>query len=693
MVSKRQKETASPSSAGTEAKSLADTSSALWPALPADDSLVRIVKRLALLFALVVGVGLPGGYFALNYSNLAEHVEISAMVRASRITSLVTANPKSWPRQLQEMEEVLLLSPPVLDDEIETVRNAVGHSLAVVGIAPKAPVMVRTSPFYGAGHVVGEVEIVHSYRKVLMGTFAVGLLGLLLGVLVYAAILVLPLRALQRASSALVNEKKALQESEERYRILFAHAMDGILLLDMEGNIVSVNNSFARMHGYSGDEFINKNLRELDTPETQAQAPQRFARIRAGESIAFEVEHFHKDGHIVPLEVTASEVDIKGKQFVLAFHRDITERKQAEKLLASREARLRAILDSAMEAIITADECRRIVLFNPAAEIMFGYSANQAIGMPLNRLIPERFHTKHDAHLKRFGEGGNATLRIHSARREVIGLRRNGEEFPADASVSQVSENNTKLFTVILRDIGEKIRKENELRRLQAELREFAVVSQSLREREKSRFARELHDELGQALTALKMDVAWIMERLPDGTEFLMAKLAGMQVILGDMMLSTRRIASNLRPLILDDLGLIPATEWLVENFMDYSCIDCQLDIPDPSLDLPEPYATAVFRILQESLTNISKHAHASLVQISIRREDENVRLSVRDNGSGFVSTDPRKPDSYGLMGLRERAHLIGGTIQIDSAPGQGTVVDLCIPIARPEENNQDFTA
>lgn len=561
MVNKRQLEAASPSSAGVEAQP-GDDASNRWPALPTEDRLIRIVRRLALLFAIVAGIGLPGAYFSLKYSNLIEHVELSAQVRAARVTSLVTANPVSWTRQLQDMEEVLLLSPPLPDNEIETVRDAFGMSLAVVGASPKAPLIIRSSPVYGSGQIVGKVEIVHSYRQILTGTLVAGLLGLLLGSLVYVTILFLPIRALRRSTAALKHEKQALRESEERYRTLFTQAMDGILLLDMAGNVISVNNSFARMHGYSMDEFRHMNLRELDTPETRAGTPERLARIIAGESLEFGVEHIHKDGHIVPLEVTASTIDINGKKFIQAFHRDISE----------------------------------------------------------------------------------------------------------------------------------KVKNENEVRTLQAELREFAVVSQSLREREKSRFARELHDELGQALTTLKMDVAWIMERLPGGAEFLAVKLAGMQIILNETMASTRRIASNLRPLILDDLGLLPATEWLVESFKEHNDIDCRLEVFDPCLDLPEAHATAVFRILQESLTNISKHAQASLVEISISRSDDEVRLIVRDNGSGFVSTDPRKPDSYGLMGLRERAHLIGGTIHIDTAPGRGTVIDLRIPIARSEAMHQDFS-
>ena len=145
--------------------------------------------------------------------------------------------------------------------------------------------------------------------------------------------------------------EKALLQSEERYRSLFSQAMDGILLFDMEGNVVSVNDSFAHMHGHSIDELLKINLHELDTPETLALSPERYARIRAGESIRFEVEHFHKDGHIVPLNVASSMVEIDGKLNVLAFHRDITEQKLAMQALKRSQQELRALSKAANEAI------------------------------------------------------------------------------------------------------------------------------------------------------------------------------------------------------------------------------------------------------------------------------------------------------------------------------------------------------
>ena len=237
---------------------------------------------------------------------------------------------------------------------------------------------------------------------------------------------------------------------------------------------------------------------------------------------------------------------------------------------------------------------------------------------------------------------------------------------------------------VVLVDITERMRAETALLRLQADLREFASEVQLEREQEKTSIARELHDELGQALTALKMDVMWVMEKLSAGQETLVEKLEKMLLLLNGTVTATRRIAANLRPLMLDDLGVVAAADWLVKNFSERSGIECRLSIIDPELHLAEPYATAVFRILQEALTNIAKHAKAALVEISIGEINGEVLLSVADNGLGFSTTAQRKPDSFGLMGVRERVYLLNGSVDITSAPGQGTVINVRIPLAQP---------
>ena len=344
----------------------------------------------------------------------------------------------------------------------------------------------------------------------------------------------------------------ALRENEQHYQALFSQAMDGILLLDAQGNIVDVNGSFARMHGYAVEELLQMNLSKLDTPETLALAPGRIARILDGGAISFEVEHYHKDGHILPMDVATSAIDIGGRMYVLAFHRDIAERRRAEQ----------------------------------------------------------------------------------------------------------------------------------ELRRSQQALRGLSKAANKALEAERRRTARELHDELGQSLTALKMDLESLRSALPPGQPELEERALAMHALLDGTIAATRRIAADLRPLMLDDLGLAAALDWLTQNFSKHTGIATDLVIDDTVAQVPEPIASALYRITQESLTNVAKYAQATNAEIRLERDGDWVQLLVRDNGRGIEAADQEKRGTFGLLGIRERVMLLGGEVAILGARGQGSEVRARIPLA-----------
>lgn len=356
------------------------------------------------------------------------------------------------------------------------------------------------------------------------------------------------------------------------------------------------------------------------------------------------------------------------------------ERRVSEAALQNVEARISAIVNSAMDAVVSTDASQRIVLYNAAAERMFHWSRESILGQPLDKLIPRRFRDAHPKHVEDFGREGITSRRMQ--RQSVLaGVRANGEEFPIEASISKHSENGGTVFTVIVRDVTERMRADEALRKSQEDLRELGAAAHSIREQEQRRVARELHDELGQALTALKMDVAWLGTHLPEDQNAIAHKLGAMQAMLDGTVAATRRISADLRPLMLDDLGLIPAAEWLVQNFSERSGIRCKLEIGAPDLELQDPQASALYRILQESLTNVARHARASQVDIRLDRADGAVTLSVRDDGRGFSVNEVRRGKSYGLLGLRERTYLLGGEVRIDSAPGKGTTIEVSVPL------------
>jgi PAS domain S-box-containing protein len=362
------------------------------------------------------------------------------------------------------------------------------------------------------------------------------------------------------------------------------------------------------------------------------------------------------------------------------FYRQTDEHRATDAELQSVQARVGDIVESAMDAVISVDESQRIVLYNAAAEKLFRWPRAAVLGQPLDMLLPERFHPAHRTHIGEFGRTG-ATSRRMGDPGVLYGLRTDGEEFPIEASISQHREGDKKVFTVILRDVTERVRADDELRRSREELRELSAAAHSIREQEQRRVAREIHDELGQSLTALKMDVAWMLGNMPAGSPLLAEKLNTMQAQLDATVAATRRISADLRPLMLDDLGLIPAAEWLVQSFSERTGIPCKLHIRPPDIELAEPHASALYRILQESLTNVARHAKAGEVDVVIEQTDGALKLSVKDDGRGFSPVEARVRKTYGLLGLRERTLLLGGEASVTSEPGRGTTVDVHIPL------------
>lgn len=352
--------------------------------------------------------------------------------------------------------------------------------------------------------------------------------------------------------------------------------------------------------------------------------------------------------------------------------RDAARDRAGKQALEGADARLAGLLDSAMDAIITVDAEQNVILYNKAAEKIFGWPTHEMLGQPLTRLIPSRHQGAHGEQVRRFGQTGTTSRRMGDGT-VLHGKRASGEEFPLEASISQLDTAHGKLYTVILRDVTERVRAGEELSA-------FASAAHAIRESEKTRIARELHDELAQSLTAIKMDATWVREAMPRDAGAVRDKLDEMLGLLDTTVAATRRIASDLRPLLLDDLGLVPAIQWLTHNFSQRHGVPCRLSL-DEDVELGEPYATAVFRIVQESLVNVAKHAGASRVDVSIERTPAAVVLEVVDDGAGFSLDAPRKTSSLGLMGLRERAKLLQGTVEIDTAPGRGARIRVSIPV------------
>ena len=354
------------------------------------------------------------------------------------------------------------------------------------------------------------------------------------------------------------------------------------------------------------------------------------------------------------------------------------------KLAMAEQNRSRSIIQHASDAIITTDDRQRILLANPSAAAMFGTTVAAMEGAQLKQFIPREQQAPADTDLHYFGATG---IRLPTRGRRasdyvVTGLRASGQLFPLEGSVSSVAENGHQLHTIILRDVTERKLVQQKLEQSHTQLRELSAALQTIREEERTHIARELHDDLGQLLAALRVNLA-LLRQQPNRSEA--AKLmADMDALLLTAITSLRRIASNLRPRALDEGGLYFALESLRLEFSRRHGIACLLDANEGDLILNDTYSTAIFRIVQEALTNIARHAQASEVRLELRRSETSLQLKIHDNGRGIAEQDMDKASSFGLVGMRERVWALHGDITIASNGGTLIAISLPLPPSDP---------
>lgn len=343
---------------------------------------------------------------------------------------------------------------------------------------------------------------------------------------------------------------------------------------------------------------------------------------------------------------------------------EIAERREAEE-------RFRGVLESAPEAMIIVNEEREMVIVNTQAERLFDYKRDEMLGQPIEMLMPRRFRTGHAA----LGGSYVAAPRVRPMGDglELVGQRRGGEQFPVEILLSPLARPGSRLVIAAIRDISER-------RRTEAALRELAAHRDAVREEERKRIAGEIHDELGSLLTALKMDISLLRMQLPDDSPAL-ERVGQMRELVERTIGMVRQVATQLRPAALN-LGLVAALEWQVEDFGRRTGIACNF-AADAEVALGDAQATAIFRIVQESLTNIARHAAATQVDITLGCVDGRLELNVVDDGSGFDAAAPGA-HSFGLFGIGERARALGGQARVDSEPGRGTRVAITIPLDLP---------
>lgn len=532
--------------------------------------------------------------------------------------------------------------------------------------------------------------------------------------------------------------KSALSQQQETnlslYREIIKGLPMGIVVLQLENSqdaktfrIIDINPAATLLTGATPEDLSGKTLAEFPKllktrfPRACAEAfqsrePRNLGDISCGDERI-------RDG-IYSVQI----FPLSGNFMGVAFE-NVTARRHADQALRESDERFRLLLRSVQEyAIFNLDPLGNVVTWNNAAERLKGYRPEDILGKHFSAFYPPEdvASGKPKQMLEEAAQSGQSEV-------EGWRIRKDGSRFWANAVVIALRNAKGTLqgFAKVTRDVTERHGKEEalakakellelrfeqratvlarvneELRteiadRVRAEeqsrasldlLRALAARLQNAREEERTSIAREIHDELGQACTAIKMDLALIGHKATKRQTRLRAKVDSAIQLVDGMIVTLRRIASDLRPRTLDDLGLTAALEWQAQEFERRTRIRCRVALPREPPVLDAERSTAIFRIFQESLTNVARHAHATRVEARLEREASHLIFQVRDNGRGFDPEEAKARKSLGLVGMQERALLLNGELKVEGVPGTGTTMTLRIPLppsAGPRQNSR----
>ncbi|HLG22923.1 MAG TPA: PAS domain S-box protein, partial [Candidatus Manganitrophaceae bacterium] len=485
-----------------------------------------------------------------------------------------------------------------------------------------------------------------------------------------------------RASAEIERSRaeEAVRQSEERHRTLMEQASDGIFIADIQGRYIDVNSSGCAMLGYSRDEILHMSVTDLLSIEDISTVPLLLEELRSGRIMIIERLLKRKDGKLLPVEISAKMLSGQRLQSIV---RDITERRRSEERLKNSEKRFRALIENSSDAILLAGPNGTILYCGPSTGRIVGYSIDELLGR-------NGFEFMHPDDVERTMKMFSDLIQTPGsvAAAEYRFRQKDGSwRWMEGIGTNLLDEPGVNAVVANLRDITDRKLAEAQLERSREQLRNLSTRLQSMREEERTRIAREIHDELGQMLTVLKMEIALMMTKLPPGQKRLQGKMKSMSLLIDQTIQRVRKIATELRPGVLDDLGLPAAVEWQTQEFQSRTGIQCRLTLHPEEMTLDPARSTAIFRIFQETLTNVARHADADRVKIRLVEEGGRLVLEVADNGKGITESQISNSKSLGILGIRERALLWGGEVKIEGVPGKGTTVTAQIPLPEFSED------
>ncbi|MCX6291473.1 MAG: PAS domain S-box protein, partial [Bacteroidetes bacterium] len=613
---------------------------------------------------------------------------------------------------------------------------------------------------------------------------------------------IISLLSISRDSTERRKTENALIQSELRYRTLIEHASDGIFIFDDEGNFSDVNSSASHLTGYSHDELLNMDIKDIVFEEDLETNPVRMQELKAGETVVRERRLRRKDGTALAVEINSKKLpdgryvgmardiqerkkienklvenetrlkeaqrlaligswdsdlindhikwsdevyrifglepqefkatyqaflehvhpddrsflnesynkSIKEKSRFDIVHRivmkdqsikyvnekcetfydetgkairsigtvqDITERKKAEDEIKLSQERFRTLYEENPLMNFTLDKKGNILSVNKRGAKELEYTPDELIGKPVFRIFHAEDHEKVLLQIQKC-----ISTPRQSFSWEMSQLTRSGcTIWVSETGTALPDEHGNYLVMVVCENVTERKKTEEELHQMNEQLRYLSSHLQSIREEERANIAREIHDELGQQLTGLKMDASWLNKKIPAEDKISHDKIKDMISLLDETVKTVRRISTELRPSILDDLGLVDALDWQSSEFEKRTGIHCRFKSTSAEMQLDKNLSTGIFRVYQETLTNIARHAEATEIKTFFELSDQHAILMIRDNGKGFDEAEIKNKHTLGLTGMKERAIMFGGKLTIESSKGKGTAILLRVPL------------
>ncbi len=504
----------------------------------------------------------------------------------------------------------------------------------------------------------------------------------------------------RKASQEITRRRTAEQElrrSEERYRRLYHKTPALLHSVDTGGRLVNISDYWSEAMGYDSQEVIGRKITDFLTPESKRHAEQEVlpAFFRAGSAKDVSYQFVKKNGEVIEVLLSAiTERDDEGNiTNSLAVLVDVTDLKRTEDQLRQAQEKLsqysrdleRQVRQRTREitsfmkytpaVVYMKDAEGRYIMVNSRFEELFQMSTEQVWGHTVDEIFPPEVAARFARH-DRMVVRGKQPLQVEERIPQEAGFNTYlSVRFPIINETGQV----TRVCGIML-DI-------TDLKKAQEKLRLLSGSIMESQEKERRAIARELHDELGQVLTALRIDAVWLRQRLKELDPKAEARAGNMCALIDQTISEVRGIATRLRPPALEDLGLVDALEWHTSDFEKRTGIACVFTAGQvPEMD--DHLAIAIYRVAQEALTNVARHAEATSVDVTLSGDNGNLRLSVSDNGRGFKVEALAEGRELGIAGMRERAGLVGGALTIESAPGQGAQVSLVVPI-KPSQGGQ----